>query len=174
MQSLAKACHALNQTGVSEHACCGVPGEDHRRRVLRIATCRNHKQSFSSIRIGLIEFFVLHHAQRKAFLEIVCPVQNTWEMDEDRFQDVGLGLVHKIHDEHNIQAKSKLRQFAWKCVCRWNKRIHLQDVLHRLTIECTVLLVYDFTGRSEAITPAQVVNVSHNVLRCVMSRCFSI
>jgi hypothetical protein len=39
-----------------------------------------------------------------------------WEMGEDRFQDVELGLVHKIHDEHKIQAKSKLRQFAWKCI----------------------------------------------------------
>jgi hypothetical protein len=37
-------------------------------------------------------------------------------MDEDRFQDAELELEHKIHDEHNIQAKSKLRQFAWKCV----------------------------------------------------------
>jgi hypothetical protein len=49
-------------------------------------------------------------------MHAVYPVQNTWEMDEDRFQDVELRLVDKIHDEHKIQAKSKLRQFAWKCV----------------------------------------------------------
>jgi hypothetical protein len=47
--------------------------------------------------------------------------------------------------------------------CRWNKRIHLQDVLHRLTIDCIVLLVYDFTGRSGAIAPAQVVNASQRL-----------
>jgi hypothetical protein len=33
-------------------------------------------------------------------------------MDEDRFPDAELELVHKIHDEHAIHAKSKLRQFA--------------------------------------------------------------
>ena len=40
-------------------------------------------------------------------------------MDEDHFQGVELRLMHKIHDEHNIQAKSKLHQFAWKCVLEW-------------------------------------------------------
>jgi hypothetical protein len=41
-------------------------------------------------------------------------------MDEDRFPNAELELVHKIHDEHEVQAKAKLRQFARKCVLKQN------------------------------------------------------
>ena len=63
-------------------------------------------------------------------------------------------------DHDNLICIEKKRTVTY---CRWNKRIHLQDVLHRLTIDCIVLLVYDFTGRSDAITPAQVVNASQRL-----------
>jgi hypothetical protein len=33
-------------------------------------------------------------------------------MDKDRFPNAKLELMHKIHDEHSVQAKAKLRQFV--------------------------------------------------------------
>jgi hypothetical protein len=46
------------------------------------------------------------------FEKFTLAVQNTQEMDEDRFPDAELELVHKIHNEHEVQAKAELRQFA--------------------------------------------------------------
>jgi hypothetical protein len=52
------------------------------------------------------------------FEKFILAVQNTQEMDEDRFPDAELELVHKIHNEHEVQAKAELRQFARKYILK--------------------------------------------------------
>ena len=44
-----KRASTLNQIGVSEHACCGVPGEDHRRWVLRTKSKWANVKSFKKV-----------------------------------------------------------------------------------------------------------------------------
>jgi hypothetical protein len=104
-------------------------------------------------------------------------------MDEHCFPDAELELVRKIHDEHEIQAKAELRQFAWKYILerkimRWivkkrtvtyycrNKRIHL----HLLsTTQCFSYM----TSRAAATRLRWLKSSTRaSISRCVMPRCF--
>jgi hypothetical protein len=98
----------------------------------------------------------------------------------------------RIHDEHKIQAKSKLRQFAWKCVL---ERKIIQSDMHReeenghvLPLEqenplegCSPPPHYRLHSSSRTTSQAEATRLRRlksstraNVLRCVISRCFPI
>jgi hypothetical protein len=56
-------------------------------------------------------------------------------MDEDRFPNAELDFVHRIHEEHEVQTKAKLRQFARKCVLKKEVGVTREPVRDCLAID---------------------------------------